>query len=189
MTVFHFRSEFVFHTPVDNHTTHKQFILDSIHDEVESRRGESSSVQDTNHTISSFGTGKQLEYSQDFIQDIIKTPLDRLYQEIDLQRSVESATITSAWWNYYLPGKYTDPHTHLQSDFSGIYIVKLDETNTTRFYRHGNSGSFSLFEQYYDTGHITEGHVILFPSSLLHWVSPTQKERCSFSFSVSLQVA
>ena len=188
MSLFCFRPEFVFDTPVNNHSTHKQFILDSIHDEVETRKDESSNVQDTNHTISSFGTDKQLDYSEDFIQDVIKTPLDKLYQEINIKERVDSATINQAWWNYYMPGKFTDPHTHLQSDFSGIYIVKLNETNTTRFYRHGNSGSFSLFEQYYDTKHITEGHVILFPSSLLHWVSPTQKERCSFSFSVSLQV-
>jgi len=188
MTVFNFRPEFVFYTSVINHSIHKKFILDSIADEVQSRINEVSTVQETYHTISSRGTNKQLEYSQQFIQDVIDNPLRKMYKEINLKEQIDSAIITDAWWNYYHPGKSTEPHTHLQTDFSGIYIVKLEEKNTTRFYRHGNSGTFSLFEQYYDTSHITEGNVIIFPSSLLHWVLPTQKERCSFSFSVRLKV-
>jgi hypothetical protein len=196
MTLHTFRPEFVYYQPVDNHETHKNFILDAIKDEVDFRRINRSNYaegEDPSNAVTNFfksfspdrpnntaaGT-TQINYPNDLLHDVFNVPFSNLYKEINLTNPIPTSTvIKEIWWNYYFPGRYTEPHIHLDSDFSLIYIVKLEEENKTRFFRNGRSGRFPLFEEYYDTNHIEEGNVIIFPSSMLHWVQPVAKERCT----------
>ena len=192
MTLHTFRPEFVYYQPVDNHEKHKKFILDSIQPEVNRRRKQSNLPQDQlDIAITNFfspdrpndtaaGT-TQLNYTDEFFHDIINVPISNMYKEINLRDPLPTSTVVKEmWWNYFFPGRYTEPHIHLDADFSLIYLVKLEEENKTRFFRNGRSARVPLFEQYYDTNHITEGNVIIFPGSMLHWVQPVMKERCTF---------
>ena len=75
-------------------------------------------------------------------------------------------------------------HEHTGAgDFSGIYLLELNETNKTHFYCSGGNTAMKLLA---NTRNIPEGSIILFPSHLLHYVTPCEAERATVSCNISL---
>ena len=101
------------------------------------------------------------------------------------------------WFNFYQPGYWQEAHTHDGSVYSGIYILELNEENTTKFFNYGTTtysyarsaktkfGSFANVN--YDTKHIKEGNVLLFPSELVHAVEAATQERATISFNIKCE--
>ena len=101
--------------------------------------------------------------------------------------------IASAWVNVNPPGSWNAPHNHLPCEWSGVFYVEVpacagDDTNinqagelalinpvqTSRY--AGSSASVTIRAQ--------EGLIVLFPSHLLHMVTPNMStsERISIAF-------
>ena len=201
MTLHKFRPQFVYYQKVNNHEQHKQLVLSSIQQEIQQRKFAKSQhvnipfsdrtiiTDPTMDTPNNPSSGKtKINYTDQFINDVITVPMMNMINEIKQEFNIQSPTLKDnylkeIWWNYFLPGKFTAPHVHLDVDFSGVYIVSLDEPNPTCFMQDLRSaGRLPLYEEYMSTEHITEGYVMIFPSNLLHWVNPCKSERCTIVF-------
>jgi len=203
MTLHKFRPEFIYYQPVENHEQHKQLILSTIQQEVEQRkfaRAQRTNIPYSSQTLiyepdtptDTAGGKTQINYTPQFMNDVVTMPTINMLNEIKSEFNITTPTIKEPylkdiWWNYYLPGKHTAPHIHVDTDFSGIYIVECNEPNPTQFKQSLRSvGPLPLYEEYYSSEDIKEGHVMIFPSSLLHWVNPCQSERCSVIFNIMI---
>jgi hypothetical protein len=172
-----FQPQFVFHTQTQNHSKNKQHILNHLNFEC-------SSKSDMGNAITTNGKNDLSCYTPEILNDIIWNPFDQMIQELQCFSPAESR-LHSIWWNYYQAGEYTEPHKHVDADFSGIYLLHLEEPNTTVFYQNGDSSSIPLFDEYYHTQHMTEGTTIIFPSRLLHYANPSLKERYVVVFNIT----
>lgn len=97
--------------------------------------------------------------------------------------------IEDIWYNYYEVGENQDIHEHTPNTFSGIYLLELSgEVNNTVWY-NGSSNfpcdSTSIFDNILsDLYKIDEGHIIIFPSGLPHFVPPTKNKKITVSFNI-----
>lgn len=104
----------------------------------------------------------------------------------------QRSDITEIWYNIYNEGDYQDMHSHLGSfsgtcNFSGIYLIDLNEPNKTAFRQEGIIPGYSSFVYEYFTDNLEEGTVIFFPSCLLHLVKPCENSRTTISFNISCE--
>jgi len=100
--------------------------------------------------------------------------------------------IYNTWINVNGLGHFNAPHTHPGSIFSGVYYVDGQEDSGNLMVLNPNPFNLndSWIEEYntYTSAHWwfppTPGTLIIFPSSLLHYVEPNRntKERISISF-------
>lgn len=177
-----FQPQFVFYSATNNHKQNKNYILDHLNKQDAYR-------SNVGNAITTNGSFDLSPFTPDILNDIVWSPLDLMFNELQPPYQPVNSKLQSIWWNYYQPGEYTEPHKHVDADFSGIYLLHLDEPNTTSFYSNGNSGPSPLFEQYIHTNHLTEGHVIIFPSRLLHYTKPSIKERYVVVFNITTEVS
>lgn len=96
-------------------------------------------------------------------------------------------SIDKLWFNHYDNGSFIEPHAHHSVDISGIYIIHSEGPNPTRFMNNMNVGNWRYARTIYETDHLTEGTVILFPSHLTHWTVPSVGERYTISFDLTVQ--
>jgi len=74
-----------------------------------------------------------------------------------------------AWFNIAFGGSYNAPHTHPGSQISAAYYIRTEES--TKEYPF--SGKIDFIHENIQYGcHPTDGTLILFPSTMLHWVHP-----------------
>lgn len=176
-----FQPQFVFHTPANNHQQNKEYIISRLNHDVATQ-------SDMGNALTTNGQLDLSPFTQTILTDIVWNPFDQMLQELQCAYTPKESKLQSIWWNYYQPGQYTEPHKHIDSDFSGIYLLHLNEPNNTMFYQNGESGSFPLFDEYIHTKDVPEGSTILFPSRLLHWSLPTVKERYVVIFNIVCSV-
>ncbi|MEX1109934.1 MAG: 2OG-Fe(II) oxygenase family protein [Dongiaceae bacterium] len=106
----------------------------------------------------------------------------------------KSALFCEGWINMNPKGGYNSPHRHTGFLWSGTYYVQVPETNAER------SGSIEFIDPRSRndmhtiresdlfatklTFHPEAGHLVIFPSYLLHWVYPNEEaqERVSIAF-------
>lgn len=180
--IHNFESPFVFHTNIQNHSTIQHYILSQIDDAINSN----------SFTIGPGGAKSSYENQQTILrpemeQHVVWNPFKQLLLEKSFNPSPKDAELTSMWWNVYSPGNYTRAHNHLQSDFSGIYIVSMNERNKTVFHSYGSSYNLPWNTETYAADKIKEGQVMLFPSFLIHSVEPCQNERVVVSFNITVR--
>jgi len=107
------------------------------------------------------------------------------------------AEMKGLWINKNLKNNYNCLHIHPNSNFSGVYYLKIvDKGGELVFYKNDISSNYSqnniLFnnEDFNDIYKITpqKNNFILFPSYLQHYVKPNQTEesRISVSFNLGL---
>ena len=97
----------------------------------------------------------------------------------------EKFEIDGFWWNNYQAGGNTRVHKHSRSDWSGIYLLHLEEPNTTTFIaQYGEAPNTDFMNKNKTMDEVTEGHVMIFPSFLLHYAQPSVKNRIIISFDV-----
>jgi hypothetical protein len=195
-----FPGPFVFHTQVDNHKDLKEKFLPIINRVVEDKR-----ELLKNHwrcdCKTSLGKEERLDnFLSDFdlVKSIVWDPLNQMISEFKtkdgglssqgLNYEPSESSLQTIWFNQYDRGQYQEAHDHLggtyqnnNSTFSGIYLLELTEPNGTTFIDkvgvpHDN---FNFY-----TDHIHEGSVLIFPSSLFHYVSPVKNRKTSISFNV-----
>lgn len=137
-------------------------------------------------------------YENDFTSNVIWPYFDNMLVEMcnNIPLPIESY-ISQSWYNLYDNGDFQEPHQHDRnykimhdkvhvSTYSGIYLLHLEEKNTTVFYEEppipcsiDNSGINFL------TDFMEEGNIIFFPSGLSHYVLPSKSKRCTISFNIN----
>jgi len=169
--IHQFDSPFVFHTQVDNHQQIKQILLPKIQQDIPN-------YSSSQNTFSSYHHLPPDYITNDILNDIIWNPFKQLSTEHQFNPPIQNISLTGLWWNYYSQHGYTDPHSHRSDDFSFIYLLHLTDINTTVFQLMSDDCShYPLTNKPYETEHITEGNVIIFPSFITHWARPCNNER------------
>jgi hypothetical protein len=184
--IFNFDSPFVAWYPVENHEQLKKKYLPIIRDHCDEIKNNSMTFHNHSHTSYFHSADENNPLKQkDLIDAIIWNPFDTLLTEKEINPQPTQSKLLDIWWNQYYPNGYTRPHKHNSSDFSGIYLLKLNEPNTTEFLQvSGEAPTHSFMRNMHSTKHITEGHVIIFPSFLLHYANPCTKSRVIISWNI-----
>jgi hypothetical protein len=194
-------SPFVFWTEVEKHEEIKNTYLSKIKNEsIEEKyhvtpgkinrvEGEAPSVWRCEVTTSYFHR-KELKdfFSEEIIEYIVKKPLSKFYEHerCPVPIKAKKHILKEIWFNTYKPGYFQEMHDHNGTTFSGIYLLELNEPNTTKFtcYNRSSHHYDQSVTSYYTTEHIKEGNVILFPSEFAHSVDVCSTEKASISFNV-----
>ena len=179
MTLFNFPSNFVYWTKIKDHEELKNILLPKIYADVPNIKYEGDGVCVTNY-FEENNIINNLDFS--FYESIVWNPFKKMYDEPDLKLrySPEKSSIQNIWYNLYDDkNSWHKTHTHPTSTFSGIYLLHLTGENGTTFYQFGHP----MYELEYDTKHIEEGNVIIFPSAMPHSIV-SKDHKVSISFNI-----
>lgn len=122
------------------------------------------------------------------VWDAFDEMVKQLHTDRDLQIFPQKASINLIWFNRYNKGSYAAPHSHFQSDISGIYVVdNKDETISTYFKQEVGVRNWLHSTLFYNPL-MKEGTVTLFPSYLTHWIRPVEEERTIVAFDITVSV-
>jgi uncharacterized protein (TIGR02466 family) len=128
--------------------------------------------------------------------DAAKVPMERIYDTETLRKK---RLKLEGWVNVNGQHAYNRMHTHARFDLSGVYFVKIPPTDSE------DSGILQFLNPSYRSGRNTdlweklspqainvkptEGKMLVFPSSLPHWVLPNEEpeERISIAFNIRLE--
>ena len=189
-----FPSQFVYYSKIENHSEIKQKYLPIIQEDLKTNKFlyESLTTWSCNVVSSFFGNKKKnlKMFEDDFYDEIIWKSLkeleEELYQKVSLYQFPKKIKLTEIWYNAYEKGHFQEYHKHGRSNFSGIYLIDLHEENKTVF-KQELVPSITL-DKYclYDTKHLQEGTVIIFPANLSHCVRPCENSRVSISFNLKI---
>ena len=185
-----FPGPFLYTEKIENHTKIKEELINYIEKDAQKQEGEEFSKElrtsyhdnienKTNETFYSIITNSQ------YCNDIIWKPIDNCIRQLPFH--VDSYPIRSnidqVWYNHYTSSGKFVPHCHANSFLSAIYLLHLEEKNSTVFF--GSGLGHSPYEEYvYPTDHIKEGNIIIFPSHIWHYVNPTKSKRITISFNI-----
>jgi hypothetical protein len=182
-----FRSPFLFHRNVPNHKRIKEDVLPKIKSELENKEKYHNVGSWNAEVYTSFNYRLDFLHDPKFIDSVIWDSMDQMVGELLDDKSLttypKSSNCKSIWFNYYEPGGFQEVHDHLGESvsFSGIYLLHVEEPNTTFFY---NPNSNSYLAHTINTKDYEEGSVLIFPSSLLHYVNPVKDHRYTISFNI-----
>jgi hypothetical protein len=197
-----FHSPFVFWTKVPNHNQLKEYLLPKIEKDyrLNGKSYRDESCWECNST-SSFHSPVDVDKSilayeplidaiwnsySEFIDELIDSQM--LCTEAEIGNYSESS-LSNLWYNYYNKGEFQETHDHSnKNDFSGIYLLSIpEEYNTTAWYNY--NAAITPFENGLYFGQkdaqehgIGEGHMLIFPSKLLHHVPPASGTRITISY-------
>lgn len=184
-----FPSNFVYWEKIDKHEEIKKKYLTLILEDskINREKYKSQNVWECNLITNYFEENNKTFFDEHFIENVIKEPLNDCINELGLKKP-SYYNITSLWYNVYENGDFQEVHQHsgqTSNFFSGIYLIDLEDKNTTYFYQSGPRSDFNTFGYTFPTSHIEEGNVIIFPSFLEHYVNPVVGKKVSISFNVA----
>jgi hypothetical protein len=191
-----FPTPYVFHHKVKDHEKIKKQLLPKFIEEYKINKNninykwEQKSTSTVTTNYKAHGTHY---YTEAQYNSIIWEPLDALYKTLfgddapffTSDKFPLKSYIEMIWWNVYTKGSYAIAHNHGYGKISGVYLLELNEVNSTTFltddahYFGQTSGRTAHTADYAE-----EGDVLLFPSSLLHFVNPAIKRRTTIAFNV-----
>lgn len=173
-----FLEKWIFVQPVENHSYWKQhFFEQGIADPDYLKKYE---VHNNHENLvgTTFHDGKNMgmDYSH-FEADEIRPRCKALLQQLQYTNPVEKF----GWWHQnYIKNGYHSPHNHNGSIISGIYLVELENENTTVFYSQKDDREYSFV-----LNSVREGDLILFDSTAWHSVDPSDGKKISICFNAS----
>lgn len=203
--IYHFDSPFVYSSIVSEHQSLKRKFIPKIEKYVENisqpkewacNCKSSFSYTKENKDVNKDVFGDDNEY----FTNIIWKYFDLMLSEYPyLSKGIESSICQSLWFNYYIKDQYQEVHNHngnpmivndkiLYKSYSGIYILHQDfNEEGTIFYSTDEdvykpySGS-STIDKYQPK--LEQGHILIFPSNLSHYVAPAKGKRITVSFNI-----
>ena len=102
--------------------------------------------------------------------------------------------IGSPWINYYSKGNFQEVHHHIECDFAAVFFANVGENFSRFYFQHRLAGLIppkidkliNLGDCWYTS--INPGDMIVFPSYLLHGVTPHNSDltRKTLSFNFTL---
>jgi hypothetical protein len=187
--IHNFEAPFVAWYPVKNHQDIKRKYLPLITEHRDIIKDYPETYSEHSHT-SYFE--RHSDYNPliqiDLVNAIIWEPFDHFLEEKQFTTAPKKSNLLDIWWNYYYPNGFAKPHKHYNSHYSGIYILKMDEPNTTHFCSLSIEGPPETTHTEFKTDHIAEGHVMIFPSLLLHYTMPCKKNRVIIAWNISSSI-
>lgn len=203
---------FLFWTEVNNHNEIKKTLLPKIKEQVSNPKYYNKPLQmrrpgdsrwDCEVVTTFFDRDdddvKNL-FTKDIMRDIIASPMKELFNDPMCLVPVKptKTNITEIWYNHYESEYFQEIHAHHGATFSGIYLLELNEPNTTVFYNNMGGFQYSRLPGtgdlepenrhklmgMYTTEHIKEGNVLLFPSEFSHSVRKSTTSRTTVSFNL-----
>ena len=178
--IYEFDSPFVYWTEVNNHKT----IKDSLVPTIKALSKSDTNTVTVDGSITSYYHQTYPYISKSMLTDIVYNPVQQMIEEKGFDKP-EKFEIDGFWWNNYQAGGNTRVHKHSRSDWSGIYLLHLEEPNTTTFIaQYGEAPNTDFMNKNKTMDEVTEGHVMIFPSFLLHYAQPSIKNRIIISFDV-----
>jgi hypothetical protein len=148
------------------------------------------------------------DYNQNFLnssqyEDIILKPAQELILNLynpqnpyKLSKSKpKNIRLKDLWWVLYDNGDYAENHHHGLFGISGVYFLELSDTNTTNFviqnpypianFRPENRQD-DLAYRIFEATDVKEGDILLFPSSMQHYVNPVKTRKISIAFNLEI---
>lgn len=190
---------FLFIKEVENHKQIKEEIFTTIQEQSKDKkfynypnqtRKNSNSVWNC-EVITSFFERDSEEVKSIFTEKIVNEIIDPALQELFNhpkyigKKNPKQTILEEIWYNVYEPGYSQEIHEHCGSTFSGIYLLELNEPNTTVFYAHSTNYEYADSPgSLYLTDNIKEGNIIIFPSEFVHSVKESTNYRISISFNL-----
>jgi hypothetical protein len=182
-----FTPEFYFHTSISNHTEHKSILLPKLEQDSRAYRDTSHGSGTTSSRLNNYDL-----FHTEFVEDVIWKPFNQMLTEFDdrfNKLKIHSSKIIGIWWNHYQPYEVCNPHRHYGSDFTGIYLLHLEEPNSTKFLPTNNSANtYPLFDNIVGSEQCKEGDVLIFPGKILHWTTPVSTTRWAVVFDFKVEV-
>ena len=202
MGIFYFPANFVYWEKVKDHDKIKGYLLDEINkrETCDSVRKKDQLLTKSS-TDYHYRTNDITNcFTENDIKNIVWDPLDRALEEMNSRKYatkvvVNESYITSSWYTRYESGGSMKLHTHSSEPyikdgkiytptFSIIYILNdKNECNYTRFTQTVPENTISMMRPSHACSEITfhtkevkeisEGTVLIFPSSLYHMVDIT----------------
>jgi len=180
-----FKPPFIFWTEIPNHKQIKEKYLPQIKKSFEENK-ESMVVSRWNceDSYSSIDVSTPFLRENEFVDSVIWDPLDQMLSEVDICQYPIESDLSNIWFNYYVKSGYQEVHIHDGANFpsfSGIYLMDVNEPNTTGFIV---MDQIHYLNSTILTKDIKEGSVVLFPSNLPHYVNPVKDNRYTVSFNI-----
>ena len=124
------------------------------------------------------------------LKDFFQKSLDIFFQEWFKPSTNVCLKITQSWANYSNIGRSHVRHNHPNSIISGVFYVNTNQNSDKIIFckqiqgYHINPTEYNLWNTSDWWFHSEEGTLLLFPSTLEHYVPPVvgEKERISISF-------
>ena len=179
--LFEFENPFVFWTSVKDHQ--------KIKDKLVPRIKRDSANEDLIHRPNEFMVSSFYSQTYDYITDemlknIVWDPLEQMHVEKQIM-TPPNYTLEAFWWNVYQPGGFAKVHSHASADWSGVYLLHLEEPNQTYFYSHfGHTPNTGYMNQQKILDEAVEGDVMIFPSFMEHSFHPGAKDRIIIAFDI-----
>ena len=179
--LFEFENPFIFWTSVKDHEKMKEQLVprirkDSLNESLIHRPNE--------FMVSSFYSQTYDYITDEMLKNFVWDPLEQMHVEKKI-KTPKNYTLDSLWWNRYYPKGYAKVHSHAAADWSGVYLLHLEEPNLTNFYAHfGHTPNTGYMNQQQTMDMVKEGDVMIFPSFLEHAFHPGEKERIIIAFDI-----
>lgn len=185
--LFLFDSPFIFSCNVKNHNKIKELYLPKI---LEFENNNKDNPKYKWKTYSNYDWNSSTSVVENyniffddyFIKNVVWDSLDSLFSSYDYFNGFDSkkSELQRLWWNVYCKNGFSELHHHGTGSISGVYILELNETNTTSFIHRNEIGHHRHVANY-----AIEGTVLLFPSLLEHYTLPISGDRrVTISFDV-----
>lgn len=185
MSQYVFPMEFLFWTKNPEHGKHKRHLVEQVESTLHQTKDQHAGKWVCSVNTEYFSKSAVSEKYLDLISQAIYPALDEMFSSVANLRLPFQSRVTKIWYNHYEPSASAgqEAHMHADSNFSGIYFLSLQEPNTTMFYSPTAASNpitactkHSLF--------VEEGDILLFPSTLTHYVLPSVAPRTTVAFNV-----
>lgn len=196
---FDFKTNFVYWEKPKNFKAHKEFILSQLFTDdqksiVDEKKVIKNDIADFGNSelfmtlkSSNVSNGSEDNGQIDFGNiktEAILPAFKNMLREMDLL-TPSLVKLNAIWLNLYKPGGYVAAHVHEKVDISGLYIINLEEKNTTIFSEHSPC---ALTHRSFNTEDIEEGTIMLWPSHLVHQALPSKKNRVLVLFDLYVEI-
>lgn len=181
-----FPVEFLFWTKNQAHAQHKQLLLSEIRNNLALTKDMQKGKWFCDVNTEFFACERGIEKYLPLVSEAIYPALDEMFEGIPNLARPTKSKVTKIWYNHYEPkvDNGQEVHMHDSSGYSGIYFLELSEPNTSVFYSHLASMNHTAASPSFKADFAQEGDILLFPSSLLHYVLPSTCPRTTVAFNI-----
>ena len=174
--------ERLFPTPVLVFNLNRQFTQDE-HDVF---LDNASSV--TNSSFNHMSTNRNVldDNRMSEIKLFVQQSIDKYKSNIMKIKTKSELYVTESWTVYLNNGQSVHSHNHANSIVSGVLYyndAKISFVNDKRPFLWFDESEFNEFNSNEHIMNLSQGDLILFPSSLVHFVKPIEQEKTRMSLS------
>jgi len=181
-----FHTHFIAIQDVPNHDKWKQHFVTAIDNEVnEKDKAVMPNVdkwKNRNNSITSYFYDHSTVDYGDFTEQVVKPVVNKVLKSLDFNYFPVQDVFY--WYNRYDQMGTHEIHHHPDCDLCLIYLLHLEEPNTTVF--HNTMYTQKYFQREMYTEDLTEGKIIIFPSHLKHEVQWSDYKRYTIAGNINL---